>query len=39
MLDKEDRFMFLILWSDFEGLGLACRMGVNISLFPVECAI
>lgn len=39
MLDKEDRFMFLILLSDFEGLGLAYKMGVNISLFPVECAI
>lgn len=39
MLDKEDRFMFLILLSDSEGLGLLCKMYVNISLFSVECAM
>ena len=39
MLDKEDRFVFLILLSDFEGLGLLCTIYVNISLFSVECAM
>lgn len=39
MLDKEDKFMFSILLSDIEGLGLVCKMYVNMSLFSVECAM
>lgn len=39
MLDSGDKSMFLILFNYFEGLGLLCKISVNICLFSVECAV